>query len=152
VSRALASGSAVTSRLRALLRWQQNLSPGALAAELQASETDVAAALAELGTCGLVGYDLAERAYFHRELPFDLSQVTRLHPRLAGARELVRQGAVEVDAQGAWVRGREGDYRVHSDSAGEWHCSCPWTGRNGASRGPCKHILAAQIAVDSDRS
>src|SRR4051812_16944210 len=42
-----------------------------------ASQADVQAALAELGTSGLVGYDLAQRAYFHRELPFDMPRVPR---------------------------------------------------------------------------
>jgi len=144
---ALAAGSTVTARVRALLRWQSKLSPSALAAELQAPESDVAAALAELGASGLVGYDLAEGAYFHRELPFDLSRITRLQPRLAKARELAGAGAVEMDANGAWVRGREADYRVRRGADGQWHCSCPWVGRHGASRGPCKHILAARLAA-----
>ena len=152
----LAGGSRVTSQLRGLLRWQSNLAPHALAEELQASEGEVATALAELGTSGLVGYDLAEGAYFHRELPFDVSSVVRLHPRLAEARELAGDGAVELDAEGAWVRGRSGDYRVRRDVSGEWRCSCPWTGQHGASRGPCKHILAARIVAgqgdgDDDR-
>ena len=82
-----------------------NLAPSALAAELRSTEADVAAALAELGSFGLVGYDLAQGAYYHRELPFDVSRLARLHPRLAAARELVRTGAVEIDAEGAWVRG-----------------------------------------------
>jgi hypothetical protein len=142
----LGMGSGITSRVRALLRWQRNLAPRALFEELQASEADVQAALAELGTLGLVGYDLAEGAYFHRELPFDLSRVPRLHPRLNGARELTRAGAVEMDGGGAWVRGRQADYYVRRDPQGQWRCSCAWASRHGSSRGPCKHVLAAQIA------
>src|SRR5262249_37194827 len=80
------------------------LTPRALAAELLASESNVAAALAELGALGLVGYDLAEGAYFHRELPFDVSRIERLHPRLARARGLARAGAGAVDAEGALGR------------------------------------------------
>lgn len=143
---ALATGSTVTSRLRALLRWQNGLAPQALAQELETTETDVAAGLAELGTCGLVGYDLAQGAYFHRELPFDLAAIERLHPRLTDAQALVREGSVALDAEGAWVRGREAEYRVRRDAGGEWRCSCPWAGRHGTTRGPCKHIVAVQIA------
>jgi hypothetical protein len=143
----LATKSPVTSRLHALLRWQRELTPGALANELQASERDLTAALAELGTSGLVGYDLAAGAYFHRELPFDMSKVERFHPRLNGARELARTGAVEIDAQGAWVRGRGADYYVRRDLGGRWRCSCPWASRYGESRGPCKHVLAAEIVA-----
>jgi hypothetical protein len=146
----LATGSTVTPRVRALLRWQRDLTPRALAQELQASEADVSAALGELGTSGLVGYDLADAAYFHRELPFDMSHIPRLHPRLNGARELARTGAVEIDAKGAWVRGRQADYYVRREAHGQWRCSCPWASRHGASRGPCKHVLAAQIASGTE--
>jgi hypothetical protein len=142
----LAAASTVTARVRALLRWQQTLELRAIADELETDQADVAAALAELGTLGLVGYDLAARSYFHRELPFDIARVVRLHPRLAGARALAGDGAVQPDGQGAWVRGRDADYYVRRDAQGEWRCSCPWVGRHGASRGPCKHILAVQLA------
>ena len=142
----LVTRSTVTSRVRALLRWQQNLESSSIANELQSNEAEVTAALAELGTLGLVGYDLAGGAYFHRELPFDIARVVRLHPRLAGARALASEGAVQPDGEGAWVRGRDADYYVRRDAQGEWRCSCPWAGRHGASRGPCKHILAVQLA------
>jgi hypothetical protein len=144
----LARGSHVTARLRAMLRWQSCLDPRVLAAELGASDTEVAAALAELGAAGLVGYDLAEAKYFHRELPFDLTRLAKLHPRLAAARDLVTAGHVEpatLDG-GAWVRGKDGEYRVRRDEQGGWRCLCAWGARHGGSRGPCKHILAAQMA------
>ena len=70
----------------------------------------------------------------------------RLHPRLNGARELTRAGAVEMDEGGAWVRGRQADYYVRRDPQGQWRCSCAWASRHGSSRGPCKHVLAAHIA------
>ena len=142
----LAEGSSVTSRVRGLMRWQRDLIPAALAQELQTSQAEVAAALAELGTCGLVGYDLAEGAYFHRELPFDVSRISGFHPRLKDARELFASGAVELNEAGAWVRGSGGDYHLRRTPAGEFRCTCPWASRHGTSRGPCKHILAANIA------
>jgi hypothetical protein len=145
----LSKGSGVTSRLRAMLRWQNVLDVPALAAELRVPGAEIATALAELGASGQVGYDLAEAKYFHRELPFDLTRVTKLHPRLAGARELVRSGQVEIEGANcasAWVRGKDGEYRVRRDAEGGWHCLCPWVARHGTSRGPCKHILAVQIA------
>jgi hypothetical protein len=145
---ALAEGSPITARLRALLRWQSGLDAGGLAAELAASEAEIAAGLAELGSLGLVGYDLAEAKYFHRELPFDVTRVARLHPRLVDARKLVEAGHVEIEPAeaSAWVRGKDGEYRVRRDGEGVWHCLCPWVSRHGTSRGPCKHILAVQIA------
>lgn len=147
VLHSLAAGSKVTSRLRGLLRWQADLTPAALATELDTGQADVTAALAELATSGLVGYDLAQGAYFHRELPFDPSGVARQQPRLTDARALVADGAVELDDAGGWVRGSAADYRVRRDDAGEWHCTCPWMVRHGGTRGPCKHILALQIAT-----
>ena len=29
---------------------------------------------------------------------------------------------------------------------GTWRCTCPWWGKHGDDRGPCKHILATVIA------
>jgi hypothetical protein len=138
VLEALSKGSKMTARLRALLRWQQALDPGSLASELDASESEIAASLGQLATAGLVGYDLAEAKYFHRELPFDPARVETRHPRLVAARELVRAEQVEIDADesSAWVRGKQGEYRM-----------CPWIARHGTSRGPCKHILAVQIVA-----
>jgi hypothetical protein len=132
-----------------MLRWQDTLDARALAAELGSSEAQIAAALAELGASGLVGYDLAQAKYFHRELPFDLGLVAKLHPRLANARKLASTGEVEIDPDGtgAWVRGKDGEYRVRRDPDGVWHCLCPWGARHGTSRGPCKHILALKIGA-----
>jgi len=148
VLEALAKGSTVTARLRAMLRWENGLDARALAGQLGVSEAEVASGLAELGTAGLVGYDLAEAKYFHRELPFDLSRVAKHHPRLVAARQLVRDGYAQIDDDGsAWVRGKDGEYRVRRDADGGWTCLCPWIAKHGTSRGPCKHILAVQIAA-----
>jgi len=148
VLEALAKGSTVTARLRAMLRWENGLDARALAGQLGVSEAEVASGLAELGTAGLVGYDLAEAKYFHRELPFDLARVAKHHPRLVAARQLVRDGYAQIDDDGsAWVRGKDGEYRVRRDADGGWHCLCPWIAKHGTSRGPCKHILAVQIAA-----
>jgi len=148
VLQALAEQPGITARLRALLRWQNSLDAKLLANELGASETTTAAALAELGACGLVGFDLAQGTYFHRELPFDVMRIEKLHRRLANARKLATAGDVERDADGmgAWVRGKDGEYRVRRDADGQWHCLCPWQSRYRNSRGPCRHILAVKIS------
>src|SRR5207244_3983860 len=90
----------------------------------------VRVALAKLGARGLVGYDLAEGAYFHRELPFDLSQVERLQPRLIDARKLLAEKGVQISTRTdalveAWVRGTDCEHwvRITSDGA---RCTCPW--------------------------
>src|SRR5207244_3830568 len=65
----------VTYRVRAALRWQSRLDADALARECALERRLVLLALAKLGASGIVGYDLSEGAYFHRELPFDYSQI-----------------------------------------------------------------------------
>jgi hypothetical protein len=101
-------------------------------------------ALTHLAAAGRVGYDLAERSYFHRELPFQPGTQARRQARLDDARTLVDNGFVST--QDNVSRVRSGDtvhvvrHTVHSD-----RCTCTWFASHGLNRGPCKHILAAQI-------
>jgi hypothetical protein len=110
--------------------------------------------LAALGSRGLVGFDLAEGAYFHRELPFDLELVESLHPRLNDARKLVAGGGVRVFRRDgerieAVVPGTDVEHRVVL--AGETAtCTCPWHAKHKGERGPCKHVLAVQIILDEE--
>ncbi|HYP31245.1 MAG TPA: SWIM zinc finger family protein, partial [Burkholderiaceae bacterium] len=86
--------------------------------------------------------------YFHRVLPFDLSGVEDMHPRLAAARELIADAAVTVlkdDPFEATVRSGGVLHRVRS-KAGELHCTCPWHAAHQGQRGPCKHVLAAEAS------
>jgi SWIM zinc finger len=131
-----------------------------LVAELTASAhlpaERTVAALAILASSGKVGYDLADGAYFHRELPLG-ADVERVHPRLADARELVATSQVALTEGGAMA----GGHRVRfgpgqGETAGDT-CTCPWWGKHYGTRGPCKHVLAARIALSgstalSDRS
>jgi hypothetical protein len=125
-----------------------------LAAELGEPAAQVARALATLGARGLVGYDLDTGAYYHRELPFELAEVEALQPRLIAARALVaaRQvvlhpsspdGLVEADVQGSDVT-----HRVRLGEAVP-RCTCPWFAKHQGDRGPCKHVLAAQLALEA---
>jgi SWIM zinc finger len=102
--------------------------------------------LAHAGARGRAGFDLDTGRWFHRDLPFDLGRVPALHPRLAAARALARDG-VRLGAGEAWVRGSGG--AEHRVVLGEDRCTCPWWGRHAGARGPCKHVLAAQIARDA---
>lgn len=142
---------ALVPRVRAELRWQARLDLAELAMRLGAGLTDLRSALAMLSTAGIVGYDIAEGAYFHRELPFEVEQVSRRQPRLAGARSLVAAGRVRFEETGdasmvAWVAGTGVEHRVGLTEAG-WTCTCPWYARHRRERGPCKHALAAQIVL-----
>lgn len=107
--------------------------------------------MATLGSRGLVGYDLARGAYFHRELPFDMALVEELHPRLQGARKLAEQGGVKILRQTAEiveaeVQGSGVTHRVQliGDIG---RCTCPWHAKHRGERGPCKHVLAVQLLV-----
>ena len=147
-----AAPAAAIAAVRATLGWEPRLGVEALARAADRSNAVVSSALAALALSGIVGYDLAERGFFRRELPFDLDRGERLQPRLRAARGLVARDAVRIDeAAGsdlaAWVAAAAGvEYRVRSTDAG-WTCTCPWYGRHRGDRGPCKHVLAVQLAA-----
>ena len=77
-------------RVRAQLQWQPALDAQALADELGLPPPAVADSLRVLGASGLAGYDVSTGHYFHRVLPFDLSAIDDMHPRLADARALLK--------------------------------------------------------------
>jgi hypothetical protein len=143
-------------RVHASLRWGTRIEPDAIAAACSFDRETVIAALGVLGARGLVGFDLAEGAYFHRELPFDLEKVESLQPRLLEARKLIASGGVRIErsdsATGhveAAVRGTEVEHLVRLGPAGD-RCTCPWFAKHRNERGPCKHILAVQITLDDE--
>lgn len=134
---------------RGLLKWQAELRPEEFAANWDVTPEASRQVLAVLGSRGLVGFDLVRSAYFHRELPFDLTLVEELHPRLRDARELVAKGAVAVVRQTesiieADVSGTDVVHRVRlSDHTNR--CTCAWHAKHQGQRGPCKHIIATRI-------
>ncbi|MEO1467808.1 MAG: SWIM zinc finger family protein [Pseudomonadota bacterium] len=134
--------------LRAQLNWQARLAPGDLAAATGLTVEALERALAVLAAEGLVGFDLDTGAYFHRVLPFRLDRVERLNPRLKAARALVAAGAVTLGPEVATVA--SGGV-VHELRAGEGGlgCTCPWFARHARTRGPCKHALAVEIAMEA---
>lgn len=132
--------------VRAQLQWQSCLQPEALAAGLSLRPEQIDHALRILGVSGLVGFDVVEGRYFHRELPFALSMVEDMHPRLSGARRLLETDAVSIARTSpldAIVKSGGVEHRVR-DADGELRCTCPWFARHQGSRGPCKHVLAVE--------
>ena len=83
-------------KIRAALKWDAVIDAAEVARRSKLSPQAVDAALAVLGVRGLVGFDLDAGAYFHRELPFDLSLLDAHQPRLKGARKLLDQNQVRV--------------------------------------------------------
>ena len=141
-------------RVRAELRWHVSLTQEGVAEGTGLAPDVVASALAALSARGLVGYDSAIQAYFHRELPFDLERVEQLQPRLIDARRIVADGALRwrIRNKGGGeclVKGTQVEHLVRLDEAGD-RCTCKWFVRYQGERGPCKHILAARIAFGGD--
>ncbi|MFF8731459.1 SWIM zinc finger family protein [Streptomyces sp. NPDC015171] len=128
-----------------LLAWEPRVEVAGLAAASGLTPERVRAALVRLGTSGRVGYDTAEAAYFHRELPYDAERVERHNPRLRSARALVAAGAVRLDGTLATVTAEDGHVHRVRDETGVLSCSCLWWAQYRGGRGPCKHALAVRM-------
>lgn len=131
-----------------LLAWDPTVDVAALADATGLPDDRVRAALAQLGTAGRVGFDVAEGAYFHRAMPYDAGRAERDNPRLVGARTLVEQGAVRRDEEHATVRSGDEDYRVRRLPDGTFTCTCRWWAKHRGQRGPCKHALAVAMMAE----
>ncbi|MFB7363547.1 SWIM zinc finger family protein [Streptomyces hydrogenans] len=127
-----------------LLAWEPRIDPADLAEQSGLTADRVRAALTRLGTAGRVGYDVADAAYFHRELPYDANRAERHNPRLVAARRLVTEHAVSVEGETATVVSGERRYRVR-ESDGALSCTCTWWAEHRGRRGPCKHALAVRM-------
>jgi len=141
--------------LRAALAWQSSIPEEDIAAAAGVDIGEAKAALAALGSRGLVGFDLAEGAYFHRELPFAMEHIDAVHPRLVNARNLVANNGVRAvvhhgdDAAEANVRG-SGVMHSVSINGDDARCTCPWFSQYQGQRGPCKHVLALQLTMENN--
>lgn len=127
----------------ALLAYEPRIDVLALAAATDLPPERVLRALGRLGAAGRVGYDAAEGAYFHRELPYDADALEAMHPRLVDARALAAAGAVTADGDRFRVRSGDAEYVVRPTPTG-YRCTCPWYGKHRDDRGPCKHVLAVE--------
>lgn len=128
----------------ALLAFEPRIDVARLSAESGLTEDRVTRALGRLGAAGRVGYDAAEAAYFHRELPYDADRLEAMHPRLRDATALVEADAVRLDGETAYVRSADTEHVVRRNAEGD-RCTCPWYAKHKGSRGPCKHVLAADL-------
>jgi hypothetical protein len=140
--------------IHARLRWDSAIDIEKLSRATKATSEAVRAALCALGSRGLVGFDLESGCYFHRELPFDLSAVEKLQPRLRAAQKLVADGKVRIEFRDdqrtdAAVQGSGVEHCVRVTS-GEARCTCPWFSKYQGSRGPCKHVLAVQMRLEQE--
>jgi hypothetical protein len=132
-----------------LLDFQGRIDPDELAERTGLDRDRIRAALSLLGASGRVGFDAAEAAFFHRELPYDAARALKDNPRLAAAYALCDTGAVQKDGANCRVRSQTGSHLVRFASqdadSSAISCTCVWWVGYQGGRGPCKHILAAQL-------
>lgn len=128
-----------------LLAFEPRIDVGDLTARSGLAPERVLRALGKLGAAGRVGYDTAEAAWFHRELPYDPAALEAMHPRLRDARALVEAGAVRMLDDVGHVRSKGGEHLVRNGPTG-LRCTCPWYAKHKTNRGPCKHILAVELS------
>lgn len=103
---------------------------------------------AKLAAIGLLGFDLESNKYFYRRLPFKLSRILTLNPRLKNAEKLILENKVEITSN------INGNIEAKVAGSGVFHyvvlkgsfqkCSCLWYSKNQGERGDCKHILATK--------
>ncbi len=105
----------------------------------------------KLSALGLLGYDLDENSYFYRRLPFKLSRIMQLNPRLKGVEKLLEEGKVLIIKNTknhieSKVVGTGVSHTVII-SNNEAKCTCTWFSKHQGSRGLCKHILATKKII-----
>lgn len=101
-----------------------------------------------LSAMGLLGYDLDENQYFYRRLPFKMSRILSLNPRMKNAEKLLEENKVEILQKSdskieARVEGSGVHHSVIIDNERS-RCTCTWYSRHQGERGLCKHILAVK--------
>ncbi len=142
-----ASRDSALNSVKAQLNWQSHINIADIATQTGKASHEIIEALAVLGTRGLAGYDIESQSYFHRELPFDLELVDDMQPRLKAAHKLIQNEKVQSyknNSKVFLVTGTDVDHRVELTEENN-SCTCPWFSRYQGQRGPCKHILSAQI-------
>lgn len=140
------------NEIRATLKWQSEIDTQTHADMLQISHDNFISGLNILAASGLVGFDLYKNVWFHRVLPFELSQSEKMNPRFKAAENLLQQDKLEVSSK------QPGDVQVDVRSNDIVHqvrgtidnlrCSCPWYAKHKLERGPCKHILATLMLLE----
>jgi hypothetical protein len=106
-----------------LLAWDPKVDIGAMGASAGISPERVERALMHLGAAGRVGFNLTDRTYFHRELPYDRARLDQLHPRLHAAARLLK--GVTTTNDGANVSSGDVVHRVVFVEDGTDRCTCP---------------------------
>ena len=106
-----------------------------------------------LSAMGLLGYDVDENGFFYRRLPYKLSRVLSLNPRMKDAEKLLIENKVEIISQQsdrveARVAGSGVSHTVILEGEKE-KCTCTWFSRHQGERGLCKHVLAVKKKLNT---
>ncbi|WP_079240500.1 SWIM zinc finger family protein [Chryseobacterium indologenes] len=130
----------------------QTFNPGRFALEENISFDKVENITGRLAAMGLLGYDLNDREFFYRRLPFKLSRIIGLNPRLKNAEKLIEDGKVEIlnnnkERTEARVKGTGVHHTVIIQEE-KVRCTCEWFSKYQGERGPCKHVLAVKKLIN----
>ena len=130
----------------------QSFNTTVLALEENVSLKKVADLTGRLAAMGMLGYDLDDNGFFYRKLPFKLSRIAGLNPRLKNAEKLIEEGKVEIlhrtrERTEARVEGTGVHHTVIIEDKKE-RCTCEWFSKYQGERGPCKHVLAVKKMVN----
>lgn len=106
-----------------------------------------------LSAMGLLGYDVDENGFFYRRLPYKLSRILSLNPRMKDAEKLLTENKVEIISQQsdrveARVAGSGVSHTVILEGEKE-KCTCTWFSRHQGERGLCKHVLAVKKKLNT---
>lgn len=129
----------------------QSFDPAILALKEDLSFSKADNITGRLAAMGLLGYDLDDHEFFYRRLPFKLSRIIGLNPRIKNAEKLIEGGKVEIlnnnkERTEARVEGTDVHHTVIIEEEKE-RCTCEWFSKYQGERGPCKHVLAVKKLV-----
>ncbi|MCW1963986.1 SWIM zinc finger family protein [Chryseobacterium viscerum] len=129
----------------------QSFDPAILALKENLSFSKAENITGRLAAMGLLGYDLDDHEFFYRRLPFKLSRIIGLNPRIKNAEKLIEGGKVEIlnnnkERTEARVEGTDVHHTVIIEEEKE-RCTCEWFSKYQGERGPCKHVLAVKKLV-----
>ena len=130
-----------------ILNFESRLDIDKISKSIGIVKNDMNDAMELLAVSGKLGFDVRDRAFFHRELPDDPDRVLKDNPRLVGAQKLVED--TEYIDDNIWhVKSGDTTYRVifpTDENLENAKCTCTWYLKHQNSRGPCKHILAVKL-------
>lgn len=129
----------------------QAFNPTMLAIEEDLELSKIDNITGRLSAMGMLGFDMDENQFFYRRLPFKLSRILSLNPRMKDAEKLLAEDKVRIISQTgerveANVSGSGVTHTVILNGEIQ-RCTCTWFSRHQGERGPCKHILALKKKI-----